>query len=78
MNKLKRILVSLCLALLLPLGLVFTGCGATPSNEVRGVFFDSDYYDEETGYAIFELDQGRPTKLEYKVNPSSWSGYIPE
>lgn len=78
MKKIKKILISLCLALLLPLGLVLTACGATPSNEVRGVFFESDFYDEETGYAIFELDQGRATKLEYKVNPSSWSGYVPE
>ena len=66
------------MALLIPLGLVLTGCGATPSNEVRGVFFDSDYYDEETGYAVFWIDYNNPTQLKYKVNPSSWSGYIPE
>ena len=60
----------------MPLGLFLTGCGATPSNEVRGVFFDTQI-DNETGLPVFYVDIGRNTELSYKVNPSSWSGYKP-
>ncbi len=77
MNKLKKYCTIFLLVLLVPLGLVFTACGATPSNEVKGVFFESSIYDEETGYAVFEVDVGITTKLSFKVTPSSWSGYNP-
>lgn len=61
--------------LFMPLSFFMAACGATPSNEVRGVFFQSEKYDLNTGYAIFEVDLNVPTTLSYKVNPSTWSGY---
>ncbi len=73
-NKLKKFFV-LLLVVMMPLTFVLTACGATPTSEVRGVHFVSNKYDEATGYAIFEVDKDVPTKLEYKVNPSTWSGY---
>lgn len=74
-KNIKAIAMVLALILMLPLALTLAACGATPSNEVRGVFFQSDKYDIETGYAIFEVDLNEPTTLSYKVNPSTWSGY---
>lgn len=67
--------MALMVMLFVPLSFFMTACGATPSNEVRGVFFQSDKYDQSTGYAIFEVDLNVPTTLSYKVNPSTWSGY---
>lgn len=76
MKKLIKISVlALICVIVLPFTLFLTGCGATPANEALGVFFDSSTYDEETGYAVFEVDKNIETKLDYKVNPSSWSGY---
>lgn len=75
MKKLKLSLLPLALLLLLPLTTVLSGCGATPKNEALGVNFVSYDYDDSSGYAIFEVDYNTPTKLEFKVNPSTWSGY---
>lgn len=76
MNKfLKSLMFLLVIALVFPAVLALTGCGATPSNEVKAVFFDSDIYDEETGLAVFEVDVNKSKHLDYKVNPSTWSGY---
>ncbi len=59
----------------MPLALFLTGCGATPSNEVLGVYFVSPVYDDATGQAVFEVDTNVDTKLDYKMNPSTGSGY---
>ena len=76
MKKILKIsLFSLLLALVMPFTLFLSGCGATPTNEVLGVFFQPEFYDEETGFAVFEIDLNKNTELKYKVNPSSWSGY---
>ena len=75
MKKLKTSLLALALLVLLPLTAVLSGCGATPKNEALGVHFVSYDYDEDSGDAIFDVDYNTPTKLEFKVNPSSWSGY---
>ncbi len=77
MEKLKKYCLIMLLVLVLPLGLVFTACGATPSNEAKGVFFESSIYDEETGNAVFEVDVGIEAELKFKVNPSTWTGYKP-
>ncbi len=74
MKIFKRIALFLLTAMLLPVSSLLTGCGATPKNEVLGVFFQSSFYDEE-GTPIFAVDKGIDTWLSYKVNPSSWSGY---
>lgn len=74
-NKLKKLFI-LVLLVLFPASFVLTACGATSTNEARGVHFVSSDYDSTTGYAVFEVDKGVPTKLDYKVNPSSWSGYV--
>ncbi len=58
----------------LPLTMLFSGCGATATNGANAVNFVSEKYDSK-GRAIFEVDLGVPTKLNYKVNPSTWSGY---
>lgn len=72
-NKLKNIFLTLIVALSLPLMMFLSACGATPSNEVMGVLFDSPT--EEEGVAVFEVDLGVATDLPYKVFPSSASGY---
>lgn len=74
-KRFKSFALLLLFMVMFPVTMFLTGCGATPSNEVKGVFFVSDKYDKETGYAIFEVDKGVKTKLDYKINPSSWSGY---
>lgn len=74
-RKIKSVVMVLLLMVMFPVTMFLTGCGATPTNEVRGVFFQSDMYDEKTGYAVFEVDLGVKTKLDYKINPSTWSGY---
>lgn len=76
-KSLKNIVCSLMLVLLLPAIILLSGCGATPSNEARGVKFVSSIYDEETGYAVFEVDLDELTELKFNVMPSSWSGYKP-
>lgn len=76
MNKMKHIILIFLLSLIAPLCFVITGCGATPIDDIQAVYFDSEIYDEETGYAVFELDYNVPTQLPYKVNPSGWSGMV--
>lgn len=73
----NKILLGLALLLMLPFVMLLTGCGATPINNVKAVYFESNLYDEETGYAIFEVDLNIETELKFKINPSSWSGYKP-
>lgn len=78
MKKVFRVsVIALIFAFLFPFMATLTGCGATPSTEVLSVHFESLDYDEETGYAIFEVDKDVTTELTYKVNPSSWSGGSP-
>lgn len=73
MKNLKRYALCFLLVLIIPIALLLSGCGATSTNEARGVFFDGNLYDEED--VIFEVDLNTETELTYKVNPSSWSGY---
>lgn len=76
MKKIFKIsLYAVLLAVIMPFTLFLSGCGATPSKEALGVYFESQIYDEETGYAVFEVDKNVNTKLSYKVNPSSWGSY---
>lgn len=74
-SKFKKLFLCLFMAMLLPLSFVLSGCGATPKNELVGVAFESMVYDEETGYAVFEVDPNITTPLTYKVYPSTCSGY---
>ena len=74
-KKLKAVLMSLLLVVCMPFALVLTGCGATPSNEIKGIKFVSPTYDDETGFAVFEVDVNVATFLTYKLNPSSGAGY---
>ena len=74
-KSLKTIFVSMLFVITMPLAMLLTGCGATPSNEVLGVYFVSPIYDEATGQAVFEVDTDVDTKLDYKMNPSTGSGY---
>ncbi len=71
----KFSLLALVFAIVMPFAMFLTGCGATPSRKALGVYFDSQVYDDKTGLAVFEVDKFKETKLEYKINPSSWSGY---
>lgn len=64
--------VMLCISL--PFTMLLSGCGATPTNDVNAVYFESDKYDSD-GKAIFEVDLNVTKYLTFKVNPSSWSGY---
>lgn len=74
-NKLKKVVLCLFMALALPFTMVLTGCGATPKNQVLGVAFESMVYDDKTGYAVFEVDPNITQELDYKVFPSTCSGY---
>ena len=78
MKKFKKVfstfVMVLALCLVLPLTMLFSGCGATPTNDVNAVNFVSNNYDNQ-GRAIFEVDLNVPKTLTYKVNPSTWSGY---
>ena len=56
-RKIKNLFLCFLMTILLPLTMILSGCGATPKNEVLGVAFDSMIYDEETGYAVFEVDK---------------------
>lgn len=64
----------LVLCLVLPFTMLVSSCGATPTNDANAVTFVSEKYDSQ-GRAVFEVDLDTPTKLTYKVNPSTWSGY---
>ena len=66
--------MALALCLMLPFALLFSGCGATATNDANAVNFVSTKYDSQ-GRAIFEVDINVPKTLTYKVNPSTWSGY---
>jgi len=74
-SKVKKLFLCFMMVVLLPLSMVLSGCGATPKNNVLGVAFESMNYDEETGFAVFEVDKNLETPLEYKVFPSTCSGY---
>lgn len=75
MKKLLKNLALVVFAVMLPVVGVLTACGATPTNGANSVHFVSNTYDETTGFAVFEVDLNVPTKLEYKVNPSTWGSY---
>lgn len=70
-NLLKKSLLVLMMLVMVPLSAFLVACGATPSEEAKGVTFVSNKYDEETGKAIFEVDLLVATELTYKCNPSS-------
>lgn len=74
MNKFKRIVLAIIFGLMLPATAFLTACGATPSSAITGIVFDAKKYDEN-GVAVFEVDRGVTTDLEYKIFPSSASGY---
>lgn len=74
-NKLKKVFLCLVMAIALPFTMILTGCGATPKNQVLGVVFESMVYDSKTGYAVFEVDPNITQELDYKVFPSTCSGY---
>ena len=74
-NKFKNLILVFILAVSLPFVSFLTGCGATPSNEITGIAFDSMIYDEETGLPVFEVDKGLETSLTYKIYPSTAVGY---
>lgn len=74
-RKFRKLFICFLMTILMPLTMVLSGCGATPKNIVLGVAFESMTYDEETGYAIFEVDKNLETTLEYKVYPSTCTGY---
>lgn len=73
MNRFKKLCLSLVIVLIFPFVAMLVGCGATPSNELTGIVFDTMLY--EDGVAVFEVDQGVTTDLTYKIFPSSASGY---
>ena len=50
MNRLKKICLVLVVALVFPLVSLLVGCGATPSNEITGIVFDTMLY--EDGVAV--------------------------
>ncbi len=73
--KFKKILFALMLAVSLPIVSFLIGCGATPSNKLTGILFDTMQYDEATGLPVFEVDKDVTTGLDYKIYPSSATGY---
>lgn len=73
--KFKKLFFALMLAVSLPIVSFLTGCGATPSNKLTGILFDTMQYDEATGLPVFMVDKDVTTSLEYKIYPSSASGY---
>jgi len=75
-NSFKKAISFLILfVMVVPFTFLFSGCGATSTNQARGVVFYSNLYDESTGHAIFEVDLDVEKQLTFKVNPSTWSGY---
>lgn len=74
MKKFNVTLILLLFMIVSPLGLLLTGCGATPVGKIESVKFYSNKYEE--GRAVFELDIDSKTMLTYKVNPSSYKGEI--
>lgn len=73
MSKIRSLCMTLIFALVFPMLTLLVGCGATPSNELTGIVFDTMIY--EDGVAVFEVDKGVTTDLTYKIYPSSASGY---
>ena len=73
MSKIRSLCITLVFALVFPMLSLLVGCGATPSNELTGIVFDTMIY--EDGVAVFEVDKGVTTDLTYKIYPSSASGY---
>ena len=73
--KFKKLFFALMLAVSLPIVSFLTGCGATPSNKITGILFDTMQYDETTGLPVFMVDKDVTTSLDYKIYPSSASGY---
>ena len=73
--KFKKLFFALMLAVSLPIVSFLTGCGATPSNKLTGILFDTMQYDEVTGLPVFMVDKDVTTSLDYKIYPSSASGY---
>ena len=73
MNRFKKLCLSLVVVLVLPFVTLLVGCGATPSNDLTGIVFDTMLY--ENGVAVFEVDQGIETDLTYKIFPSTATGY---
>ena len=73
--KFKKIFLALILAVSLPVVAFLTGCGATPSNKLTGILFDTMKYDEDSGLPVFEVDKDITTELGYKIYPSTASGY---
>lgn len=73
--KFKKLFFALMLAVSLPIVSFLTGCGATPSNKLTGILFDTMQYDEATGLPVFMVDKDVTTSLDYKIYPSSASGY---
>ncbi len=70
-NLMKKSFIFLLMLVMFPLSTFLAGCGATPEENARAVYFVSDKYDEETGKAIFELDMKVATELTFKCNPST-------
>ena len=73
--KFKKVIFALMLAVSLPIVSFLTGCGATPSNKLTGILFDTMQYDETTGLPVFVVDKDVVTELDYKVYPSTATGY---
>ena len=74
-SSLKRIFFALIFAVSLPVIAFLTGCGATPSGKITGILFEAMKFDEATGLPVFEVDKDVSTELEYKIYPSTASGY---
>lgn len=75
-NFFKKTVFVFLLVLMFPLTLFLSGCGATPVNEILGVFFDTKIY--EDGIPVFEVDLNTPTYFPYKINPSTAVSYVPK
>lgn len=75
-NFFKKTVFVFLLVLMFPLTLFLSGCGATPVNEILGVFFDTKLY--EDGIPVFEVDLNTPTYFPYKINPSTAVSYVPK
>ena len=73
--RFKRLFLALVAIVFLPLVTILSGCGATPSGNLTGILFDTLKYDEATGLPVFEVDKDVVTDLNYKVYPSTASGY---
>lgn len=76
-NKFKKVFLALIAVVFLPLAMILSGCGATPSGNLTGILFNTLKYDKATGLPLFEVDKDVTTDLNDWVNPypSSASGY---